>query len=187
MLESGLLFAISLVLGAVPGAFGVLFYPNPQASLLEHILVDAHGAHSSGFVDAITPCKNYVNGAQTLGRETVAQWLRVAFHDFVTAHVVNGTGGMDASIGFETLRTEDSGAAMNDSLSFFRPFVNPKVSSEYLPPQSGSPSSQNFCHCLTFTPLYQKLILVVTAADFIALSVVVVRYSGQDERIIKLI
>jgi len=137
MLQSGLLFSLSIGLGCISGVLGVLFYPNPQASLLEHLLVDTHGAHASGFANAITPCKNYVNGAQTLGRQTSAQWIRVAFHDFVTAHVVNGTGGMDASIGFETLREEDSGSAMNDSLSFFRPFVNPKVSSEYFFPRSG--------------------------------------------------
>lgn len=104
------------------------FYPNAQASLIEHILVDTHGAHSSGFADAITPCTNYVSGSQILGRETAAQWLRVSFHDFVTANVTAGTGGIDASIGFETLREENSGSAMNDSLSFFRPYVSAKIS-----------------------------------------------------------
>jgi hypothetical protein len=137
MLQFGLLFTFSIAFCGISGALGALFYPNPQTSLLEHLLVDTHGSHASGFANAITPCKNYVNGAQTLGRETAAQWIRVAFHDFVTAHVVDGTGGMDASIGFETLREEDSGSAMNDSLSFFRPFVNPIVSSEYFFPRSG--------------------------------------------------
>ena len=56
---------------------------------------------------------------------------RVAFHDFSTANVALGTGGLDASIGFETNRDEDKGAAMNDSLTFFAPFVNKYVSSEY--------------------------------------------------------
>lgn len=120
---------ISTLLSTTLAAF---FYPAVQRSLLEHILVDTHGAHSSGFADAITPCTNYVSGAQTLGRETAAQWLRVAFHDFVTAHVVDGTGGIDASIGFETLREEDSGSAMNDSLGFFRPYVSSEISSEYI-------------------------------------------------------
>lgn len=50
--------------------------------------------------------------------------------DFVTANVTSGTGGIDASIGFETLRPENSGSAMNDSLSFFAPYVNKHVSSE---------------------------------------------------------
>lgn len=111
-----------------PTVRAAFFYPTVQASLLEHILVDTHGAHSSGFADAITPCTNYVSGSQNFGRETAAQWLRVAFHDFVTARVAEGTGGVDASIGFETLREENSGSAFNDSFSFFRPYVSPKVS-----------------------------------------------------------
>ncbi|KAL3420243.1 WSC domain-containing protein-like protein 1 [Phlyctema vagabunda] len=108
--------------------FAAFFYPDPQSSLLEHILVDVHGAHASNFSTAITPCSNYVSGAQTFGRTTAAQWIRVAFHDFVTADVATGVGGMDASIGFETLREEDSGSAFNDSLTFFRPYVNKEVS-----------------------------------------------------------
>lgn len=118
-------FFILVFLSASQAAF---FYPDAQTSLLEHILVDTHGAHKSGFADAITPCSNYVSGSQLTGRETAAQWLRVAFHDFVTANVEAGTGGMDASIGFETLREEDSGTAFNDSLTFFRPYVNSRVS-----------------------------------------------------------
>jgi hypothetical protein len=65
-----------------------------------------------------------------MGRTTAAQWIRVAFHDFVTANVAAGTGGIDASIGFETLREENSGTAFNDSFSFFRPYVSPVISSE---------------------------------------------------------
>jgi hypothetical protein len=146
MLLSKQSFLHSLMLACI-GTHAAFFYPDPQASLLEHILVDTHGAHASGFASAITPCTNvrkssfkhsllqlmslkYVSGAQTLGRETAAQWIRVAFHDFVTAHVAEGTGGVDASIGFETLREEDSGSAMNDSLGFFRPYVNSKISSK---------------------------------------------------------
>ena len=128
MFVSKLLATLSLVFAFPSTIFAAFFYPDVQSSLLEHILVDTHGAYSSGFAFAITPCSNYVSGAQTIGRETAAQWLRVAFHDFVTARVDEGTGGMDASIGFETLREEDSGSAFNDSLTFFRPYVNSKVS-----------------------------------------------------------
>jgi hypothetical protein len=106
------------------------WYPTATTSLLETILVQTHGAYNSGFVDAITPCTNYVSGSQNLGRETAAQWLRNAFHDFVTANVSAGTGGIDASIGFETLRAEDTGVAFNDSLAFFAPYVNAGVSSK---------------------------------------------------------
>ena len=66
-----------------------------------------------------------------MGRTTAAQWIRVAFHDFVTADVAAGTGGLDASIGFETLREDNSGTAFNNLFSFFRPYVNPVISSEY--------------------------------------------------------
>lgn len=113
----------------ISAAYGAFFFPNPQSSLIEHILVDTHGAHRSGFADAITPCTKYVSGSQNFGRETAAQWIRVAFHDFVTAHVAEGLGGIDASIGFETLREEDSGSAFNDSFAFFRPYVNSRISS----------------------------------------------------------
>ncbi|KAG8162501.1 hypothetical protein KVR01_008266 [Diaporthe batatas] len=66
-----------------------LYYPTPQASFLEHILVDNWGAYASNFSSAITPCSNYVTQvgepALNSGRTTAAQWMRVAFHDFVTA------------------------------------------------------------------------------------------------------
>ena len=56
----------------------------------------------------------------------------MAFHDFVTANTTAGTGGIDASIGFETLREENKGSAMNDSFTFWRPFMNQAVSSTLL-------------------------------------------------------
>jgi hypothetical protein len=117
-------------------AYGALHVPNALISRLEHLLVDTDGAFRSGFKDAITPCTNYVSGSQNFGRQTSAQWLRVAFHDFVTAHVDEGTGGLDASIGFETLRAEDSGSAFNDSFAFFAPYVDARTSSTSVEPMS---------------------------------------------------
>lgn len=49
---------------------------------LEHLLVDTGGINDGGFKAAITPCSNYVSGSQLLGRETAAQWIRVAFRMF---------------------------------------------------------------------------------------------------------
>ena len=46
----------------------------------------------------------------------------------MTADVAAGTGGLDASIGFETLRPENIGTAFNDSLFFFSFFISAKVS-----------------------------------------------------------
>ncbi|KAF8850584.1 heme peroxidase [Acephala macrosclerotiorum] len=168
-----------------PTVRAAFFYPTVQASLLEHILVDTHGAHSSGFADAITPCTNYVSGSQNFGRETAAQWLRVAFHDFVTARVAEGTGGVDASIGFETLREENSGSAFNDSFSFFRPYVSPKVSnplSQAVSQMQEKNGTLTACiHYCFFTapsidPAFslQKSLLLITSlivADIVALSV----------------
>ncbi|KAI1753198.1 heme peroxidase [Xylaria castorea] len=109
-------------------ATAMFYYPNAQVSQLEHILVDNGGAYASNFSSAVTPCTRYVTqtgeAADTSGRTTSAQWLRVVFHDFVTADVGAGTGGVDASIGFETFRDENKGSAFNDSFTFWRPFVN---------------------------------------------------------------
>ena len=98
---------------------------------LEHIYFDNTGP--GGFKTGIEPCTNYVDSTtglnnNTLGRQTSAQWIRTSFHDFVTADVAAGTGGLDASIGFETLRAENVGTAFNDSLFFFSFFVTDKSS-----------------------------------------------------------
>ncbi|KAI1136418.1 heme peroxidase [Hypoxylon sp. FL0543] len=117
------------LLGAISKPVAAMFYyPSPAASALEHILVDNWGAYASNFSSAITPCENYVTevGLPAINsrRTTAAQWLRVAFHDFATADVAAGTGGLDASIGFETERAENSGSAFNDSFTFWQPFVD---------------------------------------------------------------
>jgi hypothetical protein len=116
---------------------GAFYYPNLQTSLLEHILVDNWDAYASNFSSAITPCTRYVTETGTAalnsGRTTAAQWIRVLFHDFITANVTAETGGVDASIGFETHREENSGSAFNDSFTFWRPFVNEAVSSKFGP------------------------------------------------------
>lgn len=54
-------------------------WPNYVMDELEHLLVDGGGFNEGGVKRAITPCTNYVQGDQLLGRETAAQWQRVAF------------------------------------------------------------------------------------------------------------
>ena len=126
-----LFFTIAPLLQSAWAAF---YYPDPQTYLLEHILVDNWGAHASNFSSAITPCTNYVSEtgdpALNSGRTTAAQWMRVLFHDFITADVHAGTGGVDASIGFETSRAENKGSAFNDSFTFWGGYVNDFVSSK---------------------------------------------------------
>jgi hypothetical protein len=140
-------FALLFTVIAFIGVAKSYVWPNHRMDEVEHLLVDTGGFNDGGFRRAITPCTNYVMGSQLLGRETAAQWVRVAFRecssfvvpgcwtdcqkdDFATADVSAGTGGIDASIGFETLRPENSGSAMNDSLGFFAPFYNAHRSSK---------------------------------------------------------
>ncbi|KAH8667468.1 heme peroxidase [Tricladium varicosporioides] len=137
------LIAPYLALSTIPTAYAAFWYPDVSRSLIEGIFVDAHGNHATGFVDAITPCSNYVSGAPNIGRMTAAQWIRVSFHDFVTHHTSDGSGGLDASIGFETDRNENAGAAMNDTMRFFRNRVNAKVSSADLLALSVTASVEN--------------------------------------------
>lgn len=123
-----------LLLALATQTTAMFYYPSAQVSQLEHLLVDNWGAGASNFSSAITPCDRYVtevgDAAANSGRTTSAQWLRVAFHDFATADVGAGTGGLDASIGFETARDENKGSAFNDSFTFWRPFVNEFVPSK---------------------------------------------------------
>ncbi|TVY88213.1 WSC domain-containing protein [Lachnellula willkommii] len=86
---------------------------------MEHILVDNNGANSDGFVNAVSPCSSYVgrNGPDS-GEQSSAQWVRFVFHDSVTANLAAGTGGIDASLGFESDRNENLGLFVNDTLRF---------------------------------------------------------------------
>lgn len=83
------------------------------------------GYRKSGFADAVTPCGYSAAGP---GRITAAEWIRTAFHDMITGDVYFGSGGLDASIMFETNRAENIGAAFNSSLAFFAKFYSTRAS-----------------------------------------------------------
>ncbi|ESZ91631.1 hypothetical protein SBOR_7993 [Sclerotinia borealis F-4128] len=95
---------------------------------MEHVWVDNDGTNSNGFLKDVSPCLNYASGSSNQGRQTSAQWVRFAFHDFVTADAATGTGGMDASLGFESNRGENHGPFVNDSLTLFKPTVSAYLS-----------------------------------------------------------
>ena len=112
-------------------------YPDPLTARLEHLLVDSAGYNNGWFYRGVTPCSNYVSAAATnTGRSTAGQWMRVAFHDFSTADVSAGTGGLDSSIVFEYTRAENSGQAFPDSFSYWQDFMNAEVSCELRRPAS---------------------------------------------------
>ncbi|KUJ07877.1 heme peroxidase [Mollisia scopiformis] len=98
---------------------------------MEHIWVDNAGINSDGFVNAVTPCSNYVgfaSDATDRGEQSSAQWVRVAFHDFVTGNLSTGLGGLDASVGFEVARPGNEGLFINDTLQFMLPTVTAYLS-----------------------------------------------------------
>ena len=59
---------------------------------IEHILVDNGGYNSDGLTNAVNPCSNFVTGAATTGEESAAEWVRLVFHDAITADLDAGTG-----------------------------------------------------------------------------------------------
>ena len=97
---------------------------------MEDLLVLQGGYIRQGFVDStdyplhdvlmtrnlyvldVAPCTR----APSPERQTAAEWIRTAFHDMATYDKATGTGGLDASIQFETDRSENAGDAFNGTL-----------------------------------------------------------------------
>ncbi|KAK8063989.1 WSC domain-containing protein [Apiospora saccharicola] len=82
------------------------------------------GVIRHGFIDNVNPCSFNEN---TKGRQDAAAWVRTAYHDAATHDKEAGTGGLDASILFETDRPENPGTAFNDTFSFFSAHYNGDV------------------------------------------------------------
>src|ERR1700743_353141 len=81
--------------------YGVSATPTWPASIddLEDIMFLNTGYRSRGFSVPVTPCSFSAQGA---GRVAAAEWIRTAFHDMATGNAVQGIGGLDASLVFET-------------------------------------------------------------------------------------
>ena len=109
---------ISLTLTAT-AAHAYHLWPNPKLDALEGLRFDLAGtAQLSSFIN---PCDTFAFGDDNTGRADAADWLRTvrsvstfpvranstqAYHDMATHNVADGTGGLDASIRFETDRPE---------------------------------------------------------------------------------
>jgi hypothetical protein len=98
-------------------------WPNPRTDILETIYYQQIGYDGRRFSAFVRTCETGNNlGA---GRTNSAEWIRTAYHDMATADVEAGTGGMDASIGFERFRPENVGHhAFTDTLLFFGDFMS---------------------------------------------------------------
>lgn len=94
---------------------------------LEDIKYLHDGFNSRGFAFAVTPC----TFTRTPGRSVAAGFLRTVFHDMAPADVAAGTGGVDASIGFELQGDhglQNGGPGFNNSMTYYSRFFNADAS-----------------------------------------------------------
>lgn len=99
-----------------------------ETDILESIYYQQVGYRERRFGVFVRTCDA---GATNLGpgRTNAAEWVRTAYHDMATADVEAGTGGIDASIGFERARPENVGSrAFTDALLFFENFMSVRSS-----------------------------------------------------------
>ncbi|KAF5611785.1 WSC domain protein [Fusarium sp. NRRL 25303] len=120
----GLLKAISLCCVLASQAQGKYIWPA-KSDFLEDLFAMQDGIIRFGFTDLVVPCGFNSNEP---GRQLSAEWIRSVFHDTITHDKAKGTGGLDASIMFETHRDENNGAAFNHTLSELHEFVSPRSS-----------------------------------------------------------
>ena len=104
---------------------GEYVWPNPATDYLEFQLYEQSGFQVNSAASFIAPCGKVPFGK---GRSAPAEWLRTAYHDMATADVVAGTGGIDASIGYELQRDENPGAGFNETLGNLIQFMTPRSS-----------------------------------------------------------
>ncbi|KAF7301124.1 Peroxidase [Mycena indigotica] len=110
-----------LLLAALRLSQAHYIWPNKH-DILEDSLTVSGGLGQSGMMAEIATCGAAPFGGRLVGRQSAAEWLRVAYHDMATHDVHTGLGGLDGSIGFETDRPQNIGSAMNTSMVFFATF-----------------------------------------------------------------
>ncbi|KAI1328804.1 heme peroxidase [Xylariaceae sp. FL0255] len=84
---------------------------------LEEIMYQVSGFQSRGFGGTVIPCSSEAAGP---GRQNAAEWLRSAFHDMATTTISSGPrlGGLDGSLQYELLSTDNLGPGFNTTLQF---------------------------------------------------------------------
>lgn len=101
-------------------------WPSPRTDTLEDLMHLTTGHRSPTFPAPITPCGTSPSG--DAGRVLAAEWLRTAFHDAATGNTVLGTGGLDASIAYETRSADNAGPAFNATLAALAPHLSARAS-----------------------------------------------------------
>jgi len=100
-------------------------WPDVELDELESIRFEQSGPHNSGLIGLVKHCDG---GHLNQGRNFGAEWLRTAYHDMATADVKAGTGGIDGSIAWETLRSENPGTGFNETLDNLASSVSNRAS-----------------------------------------------------------
>lgn len=77
-----------------------------DTDFLETLLYEQIGQDAFSPAAVVAPCGIVDLGK---GRSVAAEWIRTAYHDMSTHDAEAGTGGLDASIGFELDRPENAG------------------------------------------------------------------------------
>ncbi|CEL54380.1 Manganese peroxidase 2 OS=Phlebia radiata GN=mnp2 PE=1 SV=1 [Rhizoctonia solani AG-1 IB] len=105
-------------------------WPNPVLDEIEDITQVQGGVFRNGVLDGVSPCGAFPqSGTGDPSRQASSEWLRTAFHDAITHNAEAGTGGVDASLIWETDRSENlGGRSFNDTFGFMLNFYNIRAS-----------------------------------------------------------
>ncbi|KAJ7151132.1 L-ascorbate oxidase [Mycena filopes] len=99
-------------------------WPSPQYDALEDFLYEGARPDGSSMAQLVSPCKLRAGTNTTVA----AEWLRLVYHDIANHNISDGSGGLDGSIFFETGRSENVGAGMNNTLSDFSQYPSKYIS-----------------------------------------------------------
>ncbi|KAK0212133.1 heme peroxidase [Desarmillaria ectypa] len=106
---------------------GLYAYTWPsKIDYFEGVMYQQAGYRRYGIIDGVVPC-NFDAGLGK-GRQAAAEWVRTAFHDMITHNAADGTGGLDASIMFETDRPENPGDAFDGTFGFMYSLYGAQIS-----------------------------------------------------------
>ncbi|KAF8704342.1 peroxidase family, partial [Rhizoctonia solani] len=103
-------------------------WPNPVWDEIEEITQVQGGVFRSGVLDGVTPCGSFPqSGNSDPSRQASSEWLLTAYHDAITHNAQEGTGGVDASLIWETNRAPN-GRAFNGTFGFMLNYYSIRAS-----------------------------------------------------------
>ncbi|KAF8750532.1 peroxidase family [Rhizoctonia solani] len=103
-------------------------WPHPVWDEIEEITQVQGGVFRSGVLDGVTPCGSFPqSGNSDPSRQASSEWLLTAYHDAITHNAQEGTGGVDASLIWETNRAPN-GRAFNGTFGFMLNYYSIRAS-----------------------------------------------------------